>query len=142
MIPSLIAATTATTVATAVATVAAPTAAAPLLAQAETVLDVQRSADGSRLTVVLRRAEEVTCYDSDTQPSAACRVIRGRLCCESGGWLPPPYNRAVVEERVTTVIDCPTGRFDRRGDGRGWQPLEREAALAQLAADNCPAAGP
>ena len=133
MIASLIAAT-------AFVTVAAPSVAAPLLAQAETVLDVQRSADGSRLTVVLRRAEEVTCFDSDTQPSAACRVIRGRLCCESGGWLPPPYNRAVVEERVTTVIDCPTGRFDRRGDGRGWQPLERDAVVAEVAAAQCPAA--
>jgi hypothetical protein len=137
MIPSLIAATT---VATAVATAA--TAAAPLLAQAETVLEVQRSADGSRLTVVLRRAEEVTCYDSDTQPSAACRVIRGRLCCESGGWLPPPYNRAVVEERVTYVIDCPSRRFDRRGDGRGWQPLERDAVVAEVAHAQCPAATP
>jgi hypothetical protein len=133
MIASLIAAT-------AFVTVAAPSVAAPLLAQAETVLDVQRSADGSRLTVVLRRAEEVTCFDSDTQPSAACRVIRGRLCCESGGWLPPPYNRAVVEERVTYVIDCPSRRFDRRGDGRGWQPLESDPALAEVAADNCPAA--
>jgi hypothetical protein len=132
-IPALIAAT-------AFATVATPTVATPLLAQAETVLDVQRSADGSRLTVVLRRAEEVTCYDSDTQPSAACRVIRGRLCCESGGWLPPPYNRAVVEERVTYVIDCPSRRFDRRGDGRGWQPLERDAVVAEVAQAQCPAA--
>jgi hypothetical protein len=133
MIASLIAAT-------AFATVAAPTVAAPLLAQAETVLDVQRSADGSRLTVVVRRAEEVTCFDSDTQPSAACRVIRGRLCCESGGWLPPPYNRAVVEERVTYVIDCPSRRFDRRGDGRGWQPLEGDAALGEVAEAQCPTA--
>jgi hypothetical protein len=141
MIASLIASLIAGTNATSVATVAAPTAAAPLLAQAEPVRDVQRSADGSRLTVVLRRAEEVTCYDSDTQPSAACRVIRGRLCCESGGWLPPPYNRAVVEERVTYVIDCPGRRFDRRGDGRGWQPLERDAVVAEVAAAQCPAAG-
>lgn len=124
-----------------IASLVSVTAAATLqLAQADRLLDVQRSADGSRLTVVLRRAEEVTCYDSDTQPSAACRVIRGRLCCESGGWLPPPYNRALVEERVTYVIDCPTGRFDRRGDGRGWQPLERDVALSEVAADNCPAA--
>ena len=135
MIASLIAAT-------AFVTVAAPTVAAPLLAQAETVLNVQRSADGSRLTVVLRRAEEVTCFDSDTQPSAACRVIRGRLCCESGGWLPPPYNRAVVEERVTYVIDCPSRRFDRRGDGRGWQLLESDAVVAEVAAANCPTAVP
>jgi hypothetical protein len=139
MIASLIASTA---FATAFVTVAAPTVAAPLLAQAETVLNVQRSADGSRLTVVLRRAEEVTCFDSDTQPSAACRVIRGRLCCESGGWLPPPYNRAVVEERVTYVIDCPSRRFDRRGDGRGWQLLESDAVVAEVAAANCPTAVP
>jgi len=135
MIASLVAAT-----ATAIA--AASAAATVQLAQADTLLNVQRSADGSRLTVVLRRAEEVRCFDSDTQSAAACRVIRGRLCCESGGWLPPPYNRAVVEERVTYVIDCPTGRFDRRGDGRGWQPLERDADLAEVAEANCPAAGP
>ena len=135
MIASLIAAT-------AFATVAAPTVAAPLLAQAETVLNVQRSADGSRLTVVLRRAEEVTCFDSDTQGSAACRVIRGRLCCESGGWLPPPYNRAVVEERVTYVIECPSRRFDRHGDGRGWKLLESDAVVAEVAAANCPTAVP
>jgi hypothetical protein len=124
-----------------IASLIAATVAAPLLAQAngETVLSVQRSADGSQLTVVLRRTEQVTCFDSDTQSSAACRVIRGRLCCESGGWLPPPYNRAVVEERVITVIDCPTGRFDRRGDGLGWQPIERDAVVAGVAAAQCPA---
>jgi len=132
MIALLIAATTATW---------AASTGAPLLAQAngDTVLSVQRSADGSQLTVVMRRTEQVTCFDSDTQPSAGCRVIRGRLCCESGGWLPPPYNRALVEERVTTVIDCPTGRFDRRGDGGGWQPSERDPVLAEVAAAQCPA---
>ena len=126
-----------------IASLIAASVAAPLLAQAngETVLSVQRSADGSQLTVVVRRAEEVTCFDCDNQACVACRVIRGRLCCEAGGWLPPPYNRAVVEQRVTTVIDCPTGRFDRRGDGLGWQPIERNAVVAEVAAAQCPAAG-
>jgi hypothetical protein len=139
MIASLIASTAATLAATAVASNAA---AYPLLTQKETLQSVQRSANGSRLTVVLLRAEEVRCYDSDTQGSAACRVIRGRLCCEAGGWLPPPYNRAVVEERVIYVIDCPTRRFDRRGDGRGWQLLESDAVVAEVAAANCPTAVP
>jgi len=126
-----------------IASLIAATVAAPLLAQAngETVLSVQRSADGSRLTVVLRRTEEVTCFDCDNQACVACRVIRGRLCCEAGGWLPPPYNRAVVEQRVTYVIDCPGRRFDRRGDGLGWQPIERDAVVAEVAAAQCPAAG-
>jgi hypothetical protein len=128
-------------IASLLAVTAAATAAATVqVAQADTLLNVQRSAGGSRLTVVLRQAEEVRCFDSDTQSAAACRVIRGRLCCESGGWLPPPYNRAVVEERVSYVIDCPTRRFDRKGDGRGWLPLERNVALLEIAEDNCPAA--
>lgn len=147
MIAALIAATAAA--ATFAATPAVPGAATPpppapaetLQAQAETVLDVQRSADGSRLTVVVRRAEEVTCFDCDNQSCVACRVIRGRLCCEAGGWLPPPYNRALVEERVTYVIDCSTRRFDRLGDGRGWQRLEGDAVVAEVAAAQCPATG-
>jgi hypothetical protein len=119
----------------------ATTPPAPLPAGTELVRIV-RSSDGSRLTVDLRRRQKVTCFDADGPYSAACRVIRGRLCCETGGWLPPPYNRVEEEITIRAVIDCRTGRFDRRGDGRGWQPLGQDAALQAIAAQHCPASHP
>lgn len=98
--------------------------------------------DGSRLSVDLRRRRRITCFDADGPYSSACRVIGGRLCCETGGWLPPPYNRMEEVILIRAVIDCPSSRFDRRGDGRGWQPLGMDAALQAIAARHCSAPPP
>lgn len=105
------------------------------------VIRILRSPDGSSLTVDLRRRRKVTCYDQGPY-SAACRVIGGRLCCESGGWLPPPHNRVEEVVRSRVVIDCSSRRFDEKGDGRGWQPLEKDAAIRAIAADHCAASQP
>jgi hypothetical protein len=114
---------------------------APLPAGTE-LIRIVPSRDGSRLTVDLRRRQRVTCFDADGPYSAGCRVIRGRLCCETGGWLPPPYDRVEQEILIRAVIDCPRGRFDRRGDGRGWQGLARDPALQAIAGRHCPASPP
>ena len=98
--------------------------------------------DGSRLTVDLRRRRRVTCFDADGPYSSACRVIGGRLCCEAGGWLPPPYNRMEEVILIRAVIDCTSSRFDRIGDGRGWQPLGKDAAIEAIAGQHCPATPP
>jgi hypothetical protein len=43
---------------------------------------------------------------------------------------------------IRAVIDCPSGRFDRQGDGRGWQALAKDAALQTIADQHCPASQP
>ncbi len=101
------------------------------------VLGIHRSADGSRLTIDLIRQRSVTCYDSDGPSAADCRVIRGRLCCGTGGWLPPPYNKVEEAVPIRYVIDCCSRRFDQRGDGRGWQPLEADQAVRAVAEAHC-----
>jgi hypothetical protein len=82
------------------------------------LLGIVRSADGSRLTVDLRRRRKVSCF-------------------EAGGWLPPPHNRVEEVVRIRIVIDCLSRRFDEHGDGLGWQPLEKDAAVRAIAADHC-----
>jgi hypothetical protein len=105
-------------------------------------MNVTRSADGSQLVIELRRRRKVTCYDADGPYAAACRVIGGRLCCETGGWLPPPYNRVEEVVRERYVVDCASGRFDQQGDGRGWQPLAVDAVVRAVAEAQCAAGRP